>query len=111
MHSFNIVTFQTSLLEIFETDTGLYDETLEKLTKITTEMFYHNEFRNKKPPSVKKPVRSWWRASRENYQIIFEEICSLIEENVDDVTSFHININNTMTHSGRFMTEKHPILC
>lgn len=71
LHSSNKETFQTSLLVNLETDTGLYDETLEKLAKITTEMFYHkvcrNEFRNKKTSSVKKPVRSSWHASRENY--------------------------------------------
>lgn len=55
-HSSNKETFQTSLLENLETDTGLYHETLERLTNITTEIFYHNvcwnEFRNKKTSSV-----------------------------------------------------------
>lgn len=86
MRSCNKHQFEESIMKNLKINSDYYNEMLDKLQNITSNKIYYHEkcrtdARNKKKLQ-KSPVKTPWHISREYHQTVFQEICTLIEENV-----------------------------
>lgn len=86
LRSCNKDQFQESIMKNLKINSDYYNEMLDKLQNITSNKIYYHEkcrtdARNKKKLQ-KSPVKTSWHISREYHQTVFQEICTLIEENV-----------------------------
>lgn len=87
LHSTGKEIIEKNILRHLKLGTNQFKDIIDKLRNTADDNIYYHKtcqikFNNKKRDFNKNPVRSSWHTSRENHQLIFEEISTLVEENV-----------------------------